>query len=113
MNPVSGKNCSSKQEKQIAKLTGGRVQSNSGGTRFGGGDVHTKTVFIEAKTPTSSKASFSIKRDWMDKAREQAFEQNKTNYALAFRFGPNEPDFFVIDSKLFKELIKYLEEELQ
>ena len=49
----------------------------------------------------------------MDKAKEQAFEQNKTNYALAFRFGPDEPDFFVIDSKLFKELVNYLEEELQ
>ena len=31
---------SDKQEKHIAKVTGGKVQSNSGGTKFGGGDVH-------------------------------------------------------------------------
>ena len=112
MNQLSGKNCSSKQEKQIAKMVGGWTQSNSGGTRFGGGDVHTATMLIEAKTPTTEKSTFSIKKEWLDKAREQAFEQNKTSYALAFRFGPDEPDFFVIDAKLFKELINYLEEDL-
>lgn len=112
MSPLKGKNCSNRQEKQIAKLVNGKVQINSGGTRFGGGDVHTKTVFIEAKTPVSDKSAFSIKREWLSKAKEQAFEQNKTSYALAFRFGPDEPDFFVIDSKLFKELINHLEEEV-
>lgn len=112
MSQLTGKNCSSKQEQQIAKMVGGRVQSNSGGTRFGGGDVHTKTMFIEAKTPTTEKSTFSIKKEWLSKAKEQAFEQNKTSYALAFRFGPDEPDFFVIDAKLFKELINHLEEDL-
>lgn len=102
---------SQKQEKQIAKMVGGRTQANSGGTRFGGGDVHTKNLFIEAKTPLADKASFSIKKEWLDKAQEQAFEQAKDNYALAFRFGPEEPDFFVIDGRLFRQLIEYLEEE--
>lgn len=109
---LSGKNCSKKQEEQIAKMVGGKVQANSGGTRFGGGDVHTQTVFIEAKTPVKDKETFSIKQEWLEKAREQAFEQNKTNYALAFRFGPEQPDFFVIDGRLFKYLIEKLEEEL-
>ena len=102
---------SQKQEQQIAKMVGGRTQANSGGTRFGGGDVHTKNLFIEAKTPLFDKASFSIKKEWLDKAQEQAFEQGKYNYALAFRFGPDEPDFFVIDTRLFRQLVKYLEEE--
>ena len=102
---------SQKQEKQIAKMVGGRTQANSGGTRFGGGDVHTKSVFIEAKTPMTSKSSFSIKKEWLDKAKEQSFEQNKDHYALAFRFGPEEPDYFVIDARLFRQLIQYLEEE--
>ena len=108
---LSGKNCSKQQENEIAKMVGGRVQSNSGGTRFGGGDVHTQTVFIEAKTPVTDKQTFSIKQEWLEKARQQAFEQNKTNYALAFRFGPDSPDFFVIDKRLFKYLIEKLEEE--
>ena len=102
---------SQKQEQQIAKMVGGRIQANSGGTRFGGGDVHTKSLFIEAKTPLSDKASFSIKKEWLVKAREQAFQQGKAYYALAFRFGPDEPDFFVIDTRLFRQLVKYLEEE--
>lgn len=109
---LSGKNCSKKQEDEIAKMVGGRVQSNSGGTRFGGGDVHTQTVFIEAKTPTADKQTFSIKQEWLEKAREQAFEQNKTSYALAFRFGPEQPDYFVISKQLFKYLIQKLEEDL-
>lgn len=102
---------SQKQEQQIAKMVGGRIQANSGGTRFGGGDVHTKNLFIEAKTPLSDKASFSIKKEWLDKAQEQAFQQGKDYYALAFRFGPDEPDFFVIDRRLFRQLVKYLEGE--
>ena len=77
------------QEKHIAKVTGGRVQSNSGGTKFGGGDVHTDKFFIEAKAPTSDKKSFSIKEDWLYKMREQAFEQGKEESVLAFRFHPD------------------------
>ena len=53
---------SDKQEQHIAKVTGGKVQSNSGGTKFGGGDVHTDKFFIEAKTSMSVKQSFSIKK---------------------------------------------------
>ena len=53
---------SDKQEKHIAKVTGGRIQSNSGGTKFGGGDVHTDKCFIEARTPTKNQTSFSIKK---------------------------------------------------
>lgn len=109
---LSGKNCSRRQENEIARMINGKVQSNSGGTRFGGGDVHTTSVFIEAKTPVKDKETFSIKREWLEKAREQAFEQNKTNYTLAFRFGPEQPDYFVIDKRLFKYLIEKLEEEL-
>ena len=65
------------QEKHIAMVTGGNVQSNSGGTKFGGGDVHTKKFFIEAKTPTECRKSFSIKTEWLEKMWEQAFEQGK------------------------------------
>ena len=109
MSRNKGKDYSASQEHDIARLLGGRVQSNSGGTRFGGGDVHTEQFFIEAKTPTKEQTSFSIKREWMDKLREQAFEQGKYQYALAFRFSPDEDDYFVINSKLMKELVSYLE----
>lgn len=99
------------QENDIARLLGGRVQSNSGGTRFGGGDVQTAEFFIEAKTPTKEQSSFSVKREWLDKMREQAFEQGKYHSALAFRFSPDGEDYFVINSRLMQELVHFLEEE--
>lgn len=100
---------SSSQEAEIAKLLGGKVQSNSGGTKFGGGDVHTKAFFIEAKTPTKCQASFSIKKEWIDKMKEQAFEQRKFHSALAFRFSPEGEDFFVIDSITMRYLVECYE----
>lgn len=109
MSRNKGKDYSASQENDIARLLGGKVQSNSGGTRFGGGDVHTEQFFIEAKTPTKEQTSFSIKRAWIDKMREQAFEQGKYHCALAFRFAPDGNDYFVINSRLMAELVKYLE----
>lgn len=111
MSKNPGKDYSRIQEADIAKLLGGRVQSNSGGTRFGGGDVHTKQFFIEAKTPTKEQTSFSVKREWVEKMKEQAFEQGKHHSALAFRFDPEGPDYFVIDAKLMQALVEYFEEE--
>lgn len=109
MSKSKGKDYSVSQEHDIARLLNGRVQSNSGGTRFGGGDVHTEQFFIEAKTPTKEQTSFSIKKEWIDKMREQAFEQGKLYAALAFRFGPDEQDYFVIDSRMMRELVSHIE----
>ena len=109
MSRNQGKDYSASQERDIARLLGGRVQSNSGGTRFGGGDVHTEQFFIEAKTPVKEQTSFSIKREWLTKMREQAFEQGKHQFSLAFRFAPDGEDYFVIDARLMRELVKYLE----
>lgn len=99
---------SDKQEKHIAKVTGGIVQSNSGGTKFGGGDVHTDKFFIEAKTPTKSQTSFTIKKEWIDKMREQAYEQGKEDAVLAFRFNPNiDIDLYVLSERQFLEYLNY------
>lgn len=101
------------QENEIAHLLNGKVQPNSGGTKFGGGDVHTRTFLIEAKTPTKCQTSFSIKQDWIDKMQEQAFEQGKQHSALAFRFEPDGEDFFVIDSRTMRSLIDMYEYEME
>lgn len=108
---LSGKDYSKCQENDIARWLNGKVQSNSGGTRFGGGDVHTNSFFIEAKTPTTSKNSFSIKKEWIDKIKQQAYEQNKLYNALAFRFDPDEDDYFVIDKYAMKYLVQSIESE--
>ena len=102
---------SDRQEKHIAKVTGGKVQSNSGGTKFGGGDVHTKHFLIEAKTPTKEQTSFTIKKEWMDKMKMQAFEQGKPQSVLAFRFSPDDKqDYYVLDQKQFLLFLEYMEE---
>lgn len=102
---------SDKQEKHIAKVTGGKVQSNSGGTKFGGGDVHTNKFLIEAKTPTKEQTSFTIKKEWIIKMREQAYEQGKEESVLAFRFDPNiDTDLYVLSQRQFLEYLKYKED---
>lgn len=103
---------SDKQEQHIAKVTGGKVQSNSGGTKFGGGDVHTDKFFIEAKTPTVCRETFTIKKDWMYKMKEQMFEQGKECCALAFTFDPDKQEnFYIISEKEFLEYLRYKEDE--
>ena len=103
---------SDKQEKHIAKVIGGKVQSNSGGTKFGGGDVHTDKFLIEAKTPTKEQTSFTIKKEWIDKMREQAYEQGKEEAVLAFRFSPDDKnDMYVLNEKQFLEYLRYKEEQ--
>lgn len=107
------KTASQKQEEQIAKFLGGKVQSNSGGTRFGGGDVHTKLFLIEAKTPEKQQQSFTVQFDWIAKAVQQSLEQNKQQSAIAIRFDPEGNDYYIIDKRLMKILVDYLEEETE
>jgi len=110
MKKLTAKQISEMQEQRIAKRLGGRCQPNSGGTRFGGGDVHTKDFLIEAKVPIKPQKSFTVHKEWIKKSEEQAFEQNKPYSAVAIAFDPDGPDYFIIDSRLFKILVDYLEE---
>lgn len=109
---MNTKDFSTLQEKQIAKFLGGRTQANSGGTKFGGGDVHTRRFLIEAKTPSKARDSVTIRLEWITKAAEQAFEQGKPNSALAIRFDPEGKDYYVIDEKLMRTLVHVLEDTL-
>lgn len=98
---------SNMQEKHIADLFGVNVTSGSGGTKFGGGDVIIDNILIEAKTTTTEKTSFSIKKQWLDKAAEQAFEQRCDYWALAFRFEPEGKDYYVLSEEQFYDYVKY------
>lgn len=106
----STRDYSDKQEKHIALITGGKVQSNSGGTKFGGGDVHTTRFLIEAKTPTKPQSSFTIKAEWLQKMKEQQFEQGKEESVLAFRFSPDiQNDWYILNEKQFLEYLEWKE----
>ena len=98
---------SKKQESQIAKKLDGKRQANSGATKFAKGDVITDDFLIEAKTKTELCKSFTIKKEWLEKNKEEAFAMRKTHSALAFNFGDNE-NYYVISERDFKEYIELL-----
>lgn len=102
---------SDKQEKHIARVTGGAVTPNSGGTKFSGGDVIAEPILIEAKTLTRKQGSFSVKKDWIDKAFEQAFEQGMDESVLAFQFEPEGENYYVLTEKQFLEYLRHRQEE--
>ena len=95
---------SKRQEKHIEKAVGGKRTSNSGATPFQKGDVVTGDWLFEAKTCTTLKKSFSIKREWIDKNREEAFAMRKSHNALVIDFGDGE-QFYLVDEKTFLELL--------
>lgn len=110
MNKNSTRYFSSKQEKQIAKKLNGKCQTNSGATLFSKGDIKTKNWLIEAKTTLSEKDSFSIKRQWLDKLKQESFAMNKEYYSLAFNFEPNGKNYYILDEKTMQKILKILEE---
>ena len=103
---------SNKQESYIAKKFGGQVVSNSGAGKWAKGDVKidNASLLIECKTCTSEKGSFSIKEEWLKKSVEEAHTSRLFNSALAFNFGPDKPNYFVINESLMEFLIEKLSE---
>lgn len=101
---------SNRQEKAVAKKVGGCQVVNSGATPFSKGDVRTDEWLIECKTATTAKASFSIKREWLDKNREEAFAMRKSYNALCFDFGNGSNRYYVVDERTFVKMKEALEE---
>lgn len=101
------------QEKSVCKLLGSHQVSGSGSGHFRKGDcVHrSASLLIECKTVVTDKESVSIKKEWFAKNKEEAFTQRLSNGVIAFNFGPNQPNYFIIDEKMMKFLTEKLEEE--
>lgn len=97
---------SDKQEKSIAKAIGGKQTANSGAGMFAKSDVSTDEWIFEAKTCTTDKESFSIKKAWLDKNLQESVFMGKKYNALVFNFGPGQKNYYVIDELTFKELIE-------
>jgi hypothetical protein len=96
---------SNEQEKRIAKAVGGRQVIGSGSTPFLKGDVIAGKMFIEAKTKMEPSKSIAVKKEWLIKAKTQAYATKKEDYALAISFG--EPkEYYVIEDSLFIDLFK-------
>lgn len=96
---------SSQQEKRIAKAMGGKQVVGSGSTPFLKGDVIVDQLFIEAKTKMEPSQQITLKKAWLEKAKEQALSTRKRDYAVAISFG--EPkEFYIIEDTLMEELFK-------
>lgn len=112
-NKTSTRAYSDAQEKSVCKALNAIQQSNSGAGLFSKGDCVNKeaSLLIECKTVMKEKESISIKKEWLTKNKEEAFSQRLSNNCLAFNFGPNEDNYYIISEKLMKYLVSKLEEE--
>lgn len=112
-NKESTRYFSDLQEKSVCKDIEAVQQPSSGSGHFRKGDViqYDVSLLVECKTCTSDKDSFSIKKEWILKNKEEAFTQRMSKSCIAFNFGPNQPNYYVIDSNLMKLLIEKLKEE--
>ena len=98
------------QEKKVAKVVNGKQTANSGATMWQKGDVIANDVsmLLECKTKTSPSQSISIKKEWIEKNRQEMVFMGKQHQAIAFNFGPNEENYYIIDEYLFQDLLDYL-----
>lgn len=100
---------SKKQENAVAGILGGKTTPNSGATPYIKGDVSSTgedSWLIECKTCMTNKQSFAIKKQWLNDVHQDAIQQGKMNYALAFNFGPNQENYFIISERKFKEILE-------
>lgn len=102
---------SSKQEKKVAQIISGHQVSNSGATRFNKADVINDHFAIECKTKMQDSKSVAIKKEWLEKAQEEMFSvPGIMRWALAFNFGPDQPNYYIIDERTFQEFNRILDE---
>lgn len=97
---------SNRQEKYVANKVDGYQTVNSGATRFKKGDISCPDILIECKTSVTEKNSFSVKKDILDKLKQEAFAMGKDNYILVFNFGPDTKNYYILDENYFLELYK-------
>lgn len=101
---------SDKQEKAVAKQMKGKKTANSGATAFSKGDVRTESWLFECKTMTTERKSFTVKKEWLEKNKEEAFAMGKDYSALVFDFGDGER-YYIVDEKTFKKFKEDLEDD--
>ena len=49
--------------------------------------------------------SISVKKQWLEKAKEQAYSQRKEDYTVAISFGDGK-DYYIIEDSLLEDLYK-------
>jgi len=112
-NKESTRYYSDLHEKSVCRALGATQTPNSGATKWKKGDVVQRqaSLLIECKTVMTEKQSVSVKKEWIDKNKEEAFSNRLDNNCLCINFGPGSDNYYVISEKLMKFLVQKLEEE--
>lgn len=113
-NKSATRYASQTQEERVSSLLGGRRNSNSGAGRFDKSDVvvDKASLSIECKTCMTPRDSFSIKKEWLKKSKEEAFANRLENHVIAFNFFfEDKEDYYIINSNLMSFLVEKLSEE--
>ena len=74
------------------------------------GDVCADDWLFECKTCMTEKESFGIKKEWLDKLKQESFAMNKEYCALVFNFGENTENNYIISEKIMKKILKIIDE---
>lgn len=99
---------SHKQETKVAKEFGGTTTKNSGATLFDKGDVSLDKFLVECKTKTTNSNSIGIQKEWLEKIKKESLFVGKDYYTLAFNFGPDSKNYFILDEYEFQLFIELL-----
>lgn len=76
------------------------------------GDVQTKDWLFEAKTCMKEQQQFTIKKEWLDKLKEESFAMRKEYSALVFNFGETiSSNYYILNEKTFKQILLLLQEK--
>ena len=102
---------STQQETQVAKAVGGKRTANSGATLWSKSDIVTDQWALECKTTTKPVKSFAVKKEWIEKNKEEAFAMRKDYSAVVIQFEPDGENYYIIDQKMFQTLLRLLKEE--
>lgn len=99
------------QENKVASKFNGNRTLNSGATPFQKGDVTLDKILLECKTKVKPSESMSIQKEWLEKNEKEALFMGKPYSALAFNFGPNQKNYYIIDEYMFETLVNVLQGE--
>ena len=103
---------SSRQEEAVANAVRGRRTPNSGATAYSKGDVtegDRTGWLIECKTCTKDQKTFTMHEAWFKKNIEESIYMKKDHTAVVFNFGPDKPNYYVLDERTFLAMKEALE----
>lgn len=109
--PKTTRDASSRQEKEVAKRVGGKQTANSGATTWSKGDVSSNKILYECKTKMTDSESISIKKEWFEKNKQEMVFMGKDYSVIVFNFGPNQPNYYILDELTYQDFLEYLEEK--